>query len=430
MNKPIPKWFRLDNAAKIYPAFATKEDPATFRVAAILHEDVNEDRLQMALDATIKRFPSMAVSMKKGMFWYYFEENPKKPVVYKEVMSPCSAINEKQNNGFLFKVIYYKRRIALECFHALTDGYGAMEFLKALVFAYLKQTRPELDHEGLVKIPEEAVLDEEIEDSYRTYYKPNKQVTSPEGEVRAKRIYGTPLGKEGIKVSHGLMSASKLNAVAKKRGATITIYLTAILIKTIYDMTKHRIDDKRPIVVTVPVNLRRLFPSRTLRNFSYFVNVAVEYTDCERLDRIIQVIKVQMQEGLSKKKLYQHMHYNMSFEKNIFIRLTPNVIKNLLLKQVRNLKSKKAVTTTLSNTGIVHMPKAVANYVEHFEFVLYAARPHYMNVGIGSYNNRLVISMSRAMKEQELVNQYFDNLAKESGIAIDVYSNDRGKADA
>ncbi|WP_105615401.1 condensation domain-containing protein [Vallitalea okinawensis] len=423
----MPKWFRLDNAAKIYPAFATKEDTATFRLAAILYDNINPEQLQKALESIMGRFPSMAVSMRKGLFWYYFEPNPNKPLVHLESASPCRAIDKEENNGYLFKVFYYKKRIAVECFHALTDGYGGIEFLKALVFAYIKYEYPDMEPDKMIKVAGEQINREELEDSFKAYYESDIQVKPRPRDVGAQHIVGTPMRENTIIVSHGRMSASQLNQIAKKRGATITVYLTAILIMTINNMNKQRMKVQRPIVVAVPVNLRRIFPSETMRNFSYFVNVVVKPSDNLTLDQIIQQIKKQMKEGLKKETLYTHIHHNVSFEKNIVLRLTPNFIKNLLLKQVRTYKSKKVVTTTLTNPGIIHMPEVMKAYVEHFECVLYASKPHYINTAVCSYNDHLVVSISRAMQEHNLVDYYFDYLTKESGLTVELYSNGRSE---
>lgn len=130
------------------------------------------------------------------MFWYYFEANQNKPYIHLEVLSPCGVINEDENNGFLFKVLYYKRRIAVECFHALTDGYGAMEFLKALIFAYLKHNYPHIKHENMIKVPEESIQEEELEDSFKAYYKSDTKVNGRPKEVCACHISATPRRKK------------------------------------------------------------------------------------------------------------------------------------------------------------------------------------------------------------------------------------------
>jgi hypothetical protein len=129
----MSKWYRLDNAAKIYPAYVNRKDPGTFRLAVVLKKEVDGDRLQEALERTLPYFPSMAVTLRKGLFWYYLEENPSQPKVEVESKMPCSFMDIKATDGYLFKVVYYKKRISLECFHALTDGHGAGVFKSHLV---------------------------------------------------------------------------------------------------------------------------------------------------------------------------------------------------------------------------------------------------------------------------------------------------------
>ncbi len=78
--------------------------------------------------------------MRRGLFWYYFEENTQIPQVQRENTYPCRYLDPHGNQRFLFRVSYYERRINLEVFHALTDGLGAVNFLKSLTRRYLQLT--------------------------------------------------------------------------------------------------------------------------------------------------------------------------------------------------------------------------------------------------------------------------------------------------
>ena len=75
--------------------------------------------------------------IKAWTFWYYLEESDIKPIVREEYKIPCSLIYQRNNHKLLFEVTYYRNRINLEVFHVLTDGTGAMNFLKTLVSNYL-----------------------------------------------------------------------------------------------------------------------------------------------------------------------------------------------------------------------------------------------------------------------------------------------------
>ena len=75
--------------------------------------------------------------MRKGFFWYYLEKSDLKPKVKEEVDPPCLNLYIRDRKTLLFQVVYYKNRINFEVFHALTDGTGAIQFLKELVKNYL-----------------------------------------------------------------------------------------------------------------------------------------------------------------------------------------------------------------------------------------------------------------------------------------------------
>lgn len=75
------RWMRLDNAAKIYPAAKRRNWNNFFRLSATLTEPVDAAVLRSALDVTVRRFPSIAVRLRRGVFWYYLEEIPQTPPI-------------------------------------------------------------------------------------------------------------------------------------------------------------------------------------------------------------------------------------------------------------------------------------------------------------------------------------------------------------
>lgn len=427
MKKSYGRWFPLDHAGKIYPSYVSKEETATFRVAAMLYQVVDPQKLQRALDTIIKRFPSMSVAMRKGMFWYYLETNKKRLLVQEETQSPCSAIDPDANNGYYFRVLYFKRRIAIECFHALTDGYGALEFLKALLYAYITECGGSIIPDENVKLATDQPSKEELEDAFEQIYKEERRADQTKKKnLEACHIPGTTLKGGRIIVSHCRVNAKELNHIAKKRGSTITVFLTALLIKNINDyLVNKKKKLNQYIVVNVPVNLRRLYPSKTLRNFSYFIKVAVKPKINLELDVIIQQVNEQMKQGLRKSELGTKVSHNVAFEKNMVVRVLPLYLKDQLLKQVRKRSGKIGVTSVLTNPGIIKAPQGFKDYVEYFECVLYASQYQHINTAICSYEDQLVISLSRAMKEEEFVQRYVALLERETGLPIACYSNER-----
>ena len=184
------RWMRLDNAAKIYPAARRRRWINFFRVSVTLTSAVDVAVLQTALDVTVRRFPSMAVRLQRGVFWYYLEQISKAPPVQAEQSYPLVHMPFRQVKRCAFRVVVYRDRIALEIFHALTDGTGAMTFLKSLTAEYLTQkygvSIPPDD--GVVARLEEP-LEEELEDSFLKY---SGTVNASRRESTAYHLTGTP----------------------------------------------------------------------------------------------------------------------------------------------------------------------------------------------------------------------------------------------
>ena len=133
------RWMRLDNAAKIYPAARRQNWSNVFRLSATLTEEVDRTVLQSALDVTVRRFPSIGARLRRGVFWYYLEQLTHAPSIKDECNYPLTRMSRDEVRQCAFRVIAYKKRIAVEIFHSLTDGNGALIFLKSLVAEYLQQ---------------------------------------------------------------------------------------------------------------------------------------------------------------------------------------------------------------------------------------------------------------------------------------------------
>ena len=127
-----PRWLRLDNAAKIFPASRRRGWYNMFRLSATLSEPVSPEILQSAVNVTIRRFPMIAARLKAGFFWYYLEEIESPPKVRRDGYQPLMPDSFANVKKCAIRVLYYNNRIAVEFFHAVTDGTGGMIFLKRL----------------------------------------------------------------------------------------------------------------------------------------------------------------------------------------------------------------------------------------------------------------------------------------------------------
>ncbi len=205
-NKNL-KWDKLDNTANLFPVIAREGMSNVYRISAVLKEDIKGEFLQDAVEKVLPYFDVFKATLKKGVFWYYFEENKAPfPKVKEEYTYPCMYINPYANNSYLFRVSYYKNRINLEVFHALTDGNGAVNFLKEITYQYLRNVHPELKEKTPNGLHPETSLD--TQDSYLHNYKKKEKRTYK--TKRAVIVKGEKLPINQFGIMHGIMPIAEI----------------------------------------------------------------------------------------------------------------------------------------------------------------------------------------------------------------------------
>lgn len=171
MKKKLPlrqrEWYKLDNAAKVFPGQNSSSWSNCFRLSATLTETVEPELLEQAVKKLMPRFPSFDVRMRSGFFWHYLEKNPNgAPPIMEDIANPCQRFKWKENKGYLFKVYYYENRISVEFYHSITDGFGASRFFMTLIAVYLRLTGKNIPNGDAVYDIEETPRAGELEDSY------------------------------------------------------------------------------------------------------------------------------------------------------------------------------------------------------------------------------------------------------------------------
>lgn len=417
-NEKETKWHKLDNTAKIFPVIANENLSNVFRISVTLKENIDPKLLQQALDIVLPWFDVFNVRLRRGFFWYYFETNRNKNVVEQENTYPCRYIDPYSNHKFLFRVSYYQARINLEVFHVLTDGMGAVTFLKELTYQYLRLYYPELKESIEEKPSKECSLN--IEDSYLKYYK--KSDVKGYKTRKAYQLKGKFLPTTVMGVLHGYIDIPSLKKVCKDKNVSINQYLTAVLIWSIYTEYLNKQVCKNPICINIPVNLRKYFESTTTKNFfavllAEFEADREDYTFDEILDKISKNLKEQM----TKKHLESLISYNVSNEKKLYLRAVPLFIKNLAIKYIyRN--SSKAFTTTVTNLGSISVLDEFQDYIEMFHVILSVSNKQSLKCSICSYGSELVFTFASVMADTNLAKTFFKNLAKQN-IKVTIESN-------
>ena len=420
------RWMKLDNAAKIYPAAKRRNWNNFFRISATLTEPVDVAVLRSALDVTARRFPSIAVRLRRGMFWYYLEQIPHSPAIQEEKSCPLAHAPFHEVRQCAFRVLVYHNRFAVEFFHALTDGTGGLTFFKTLLAEYLSQkyglTIPAGD--GVLGRLEEPDA-EELEDSFLRYA---GNVKASRKEATAWHLTGTP-EKDGFKDLVTLMiPAPALKECAKAHGVTVTELLCAAMMQAICQLQAEKVPQRsrrKPVKVLLPVNLRNLFPSKTLRNFASYITPEVDprmgdYT----FDEICAAVHHRMGLENNPQTMRAKFAANVASEQSPLLRVMPLFIKNLAMKAVFDTVGECKSCLCLSNLGVVRLPEVMAPYVARMDFIIgvQAKAPH--NCGVLTWNDTVYINCIRSIREPEL-ELHFYRVLHQLGLPVKVESNQR-----
>ena len=416
------EWFKLDNAAKIYPAAKNSRWNAVFRMAVVLKDEVKPEILQQALEDTIDRFPSFKVTLRRGFFWYYLQYLDKTPRIEEEKDYPC-AMMPLTGKDYLFRVLYHSHRIALEVFHSVTDGTGCITFLKTLTLRYLELCGVECKDIGDVLHYDDDPLPEEVEDSFSRCIDKSKGVL-PRTEPKAYHING-PREKQGVlNVTHGSMPFSQIHAAAKSYGCTVNTYLASALTCAFLRRQQYEKPSKLlPVRVQVPINLRKTLGSTTLRNFAGYYNTTIAGGEW-KFEDIVAELDRQLKENITPEFCQKFINSNVSLEKNPIIRVAPRFLKTIFMDASFYLMGESVMSCAFSNIGNVTGPEEWKDHVDRFEFVLGAQKYMSNAMTCASYNGKTVVTFSRTTKDPILEREFF-KLLVEQGVDVTVESNGR-----
>lgn len=422
MRKKGKKWFKLDNAGKLYPAVSSFRWSSAYRVAVDLNEEVEPARLQTAVQRVADRFPSLKVRMRAGLFWYYLEEIREPLTVRKDSGQSCMPFRFRQDQGYLMRVFYDRNRIAVEFFHSLTDGFGAMTYLKTLAAEYLRLGGVEVAFDNGALDIDEAPSPEETQDAFLTMPLPKVRVSRKESTA-----YHFPATREmphTLNVIAATIPSAPLRAKAKALGVSVTEYLASVVLWTAYRDQEARSPHKKlPVRISVPVNMRAFYPTRTLRNFSSFVNPGIdprlgEYT----FEEIAAHVHAYMKYAVNFKMLSAVIATNVADEKNIFVRLVPRFIKNLVIGTIFRAAGDRLVTSTLSNLGVAKIPTGAENHIRRFMAILGPPYSPTCNCGMVTTGDQALLIFSSNIRERTLPREMLKYLV-EQGIPVTVESN-------
>lgn len=421
------KWYRLDTAALIFPAVARRDWCNVFRVSATMTEPVDAELLQRAAEELRPRFPSFFVTLRKGFFWYYLEESSRPVQVRPDYAYPLAFMSSRELRQNCMRVLYYKNRIAVECFHSLTDGRGGSVFLANLTARYLElKYGVDIPRAGLLLPLSEPPREEELEDSF---LKCAAETAAAREEERSYRLSGTREPGGFKHLTTGIVETEALLAAARRYQVSVTAFLAAVMAQSVLEMQaeKRPRNRQKPVKITIPVDLRRLFGTGTLRNFSLVVNIGVDprYGDY-RFEELCTVMYHQLCAGATRQSMAGQIAANVQPQQIVALRLAPVFIKNQVMDLVYRRSGESGGSLNISNLSVVTLPEAMRPYVERMEFIIGPQRTYPNNCSVLSYGGKTYINMIRNIRESELERRFFSKLV-ELGLAVEIESNDRSQ---
>ena len=405
-------WFPLEDSGKIYPMSMEHGKMAIFRLSAYLKEDVVPEILQMALTFTIKRFPTFATTVKKGVFWHYLDTTKGHFSIYEEMEEPCQPLKVSRSGSSSFRVIYFQNRISVEFFHVLTDGKGGMVFLNALVCEYLRLLGVNISvKEGLWDINDTPTLKEVVNEFDMVEHSEN---ASGLINKRSLQMNGKLTDTRPNQIIHFKMNYRDLKKASTKYNVTITAFVLSLMFIAIKSSIDHL---KGDVTIQVPINMRKFYQSETVRNFTLYCGIRLDLQQITTLEEITKLVMEQLIAKGSKEKMGEMLTATNRLVNAI--RFVPRIIKMPFANRLYGFLGDQAFTSTLSNIGLVKLPEEYNKYIDSMDFVLGTAPNNRAICGLITYNETSTLSISKTTKDPSFEDSIY-RLLKEEEIDVKI----------
>lgn len=413
-------WYELDAFAKTYSSIISEGRTTCFRLSALFTENIDIKILKEVSNFLEKKYPFYNSELKKGIFWNYLQQKKTHFMIRKEVTYPCTDI--RKDNPL--RIIYFNNKISIEIAHFLTDGKGALLFFQDLIEKYLEE-KYFCEKTNFQKIEEilessgetEKIKKNEYVDLYEKYL---KKVSK---ETTIKSAFHLPikiLEKGQYHVTTGEISINDLKAESKKYGTTIGKYLLAVYFKILLDRYSQA---KNPIVIGVPVDLRKIFEETTYRNFFINITPSVDASlGAYSLSEIITYLDNYFALKITKKEFYKSIYKAMNPIGNMIIKSVPYLIKRIFFPFIFDYYGERGYTTGFSNLGIFKIDKKYEKFLKGLRFLPPPSKRCKIKMGVISDNQKIYVNFGNLTANYDIERDFFIYLRKR-GIKSKIITN-------
>ena len=391
-----------------------------------MREPVRYSAVREAVEITSKRFPYFSVSLGSGIFWHFLEFNDQPPRIQAEEEIPCTAFAVNRKNEPLYRVIINGKRISVEFTHILTDGGGAIEYLKSLLFTYLTLTGMHITSPGDIILPGTPVSEEEYEDGYIKFF---QKLPPPPKLIKAWHLPFMLNERPRLRVLTAEVGVDEILEISRKHNVSVTEYFVSVYFLALQKIfmtgkSKGKNDKRKVLRIEIPVNMRKKFPTRTMRNFSLFVLPEIDVRlGAYTFEEILRSVHHQLQISTDIKQISRFLSSNVSYEKKLIIRVMPLFIKKMVTAAIYRKLASKRWTGMVTNLGQVTLPGDMDKMVDFIDLI---PTPPNNKVKSGcamvSYKGRLRITFCNITKSHE-VEQYIFRHLSDAGIHVRILNN-------
>ena len=404
-------WSKLDNAGKIYPAIINYRNTTLFRIELKMVSEVKADILQEALDKVIPRFPYFHVKLRRGFFWYYFKKTAERVLISKDQYFPCTEWDFRKR-GFPFSVKYEGHKIAVEFTHSLTDGNGALEFTKSLLIIYFQLQNIQPENISEIKLPGQEIPLEEYTDDFKQFYDRHL----PAGGGRRKKAFHLNyrmIDKGEYNVTTGSMKFEDIKALSVKKKINLTALLCVIYLEVFHQIMYEQRVRPTPIIINLPVNLRNIFKSRTMFNFFVPVTPQIDprlgfFSEEDLIKHMTSYLNIK----IDRRYVGKMIKRNIRLEKNIFIRIMPLFIKELILPVIYRLYGERGYTSGISNLGKISFPVEIEEQIESVTVIPPPSTGNLVKMICLSFKDRFYITFGSLTDDKTVETKFFSRLRK------------------
>lgn len=414
---------KLDSAGLIYPYVKTKTHNAVFRMEADLKETVDFDVLKRAAEDLKTRFPSLFVNLVKQDEMFMLAPAKNCDIVVSEPDNVCAKFDFE--NDIPMRITVFGSRIAVETFHMLADGHGALVFIKTLLAHYFNLKGADIGYDDEIFNPFDEPTQEEISDAFLEVSRQGKRKISRIGRFAYQYRPKDKIGNVTLTVLR--IPIGELSALAKRYNTTVGIFLASVYMYSFYVLQKKK--SKSNIKIAIPVDLRSFFKTKSIRNFSLYAVVGI--LPCEQdwtLEKIIETVSRQAGEQINKEVLADMAYTNVASSSTWFFEHLPMELKKLILKIGYDYFGERLFTSTLSNMGSVSFPEKLSERIVDFRPFLGQSKLHRVNVVTSAYAGFVNVIFSSGIENDDIQKTYVSILC-DNGLDVERYDRTPGNKD-